>query len=274
MFLSLAFDEKPSYDDTSFRINLLRHMRRVPLIAGNWKMYKTTAEAKEFITALSDLTASTQHRIFLATPFTAIEGAVDAAKGSKIAIGGQNMHEKLEGAYTGEISARMLKASGASFVILGHSERRQHFGETNARVHHKLLLALKEGLIPILCIGELAGERESGEYLNILNLQLKESLQGLNAQQIAQVVIAYEPVWAIGTGKTATPEMAQAIHHFIRRWLEDLHGIDCAEQVCLIYGGSVKPDNIAFLMQQTDIDGVLVGGASLEIKSFAQIVNY
>jgi len=249
-------------------------MRRIPLIAGNWKMYKTTPEAKEFIVALSDATASTQRRIFLAAPFTAIEGAVEAAKGTKISIGGQNMHDQLEGAYTGEISARMLKANGASFVILGHSERRQYFGETNALIHRKLLLALKEELTPILCIGELAHERESGDYLKILNLQLKECLQSLNAAQVSQVIIAYEPVWAIGTGKTATPEIAQAIHRFIRNWIEESHGIDCAEQVCLIYGGSVKPDGIASLMQQTDIDGVLVGGASLEVKSFAQIVNY
>ncbi len=237
-------------------------------------MFKTTAEARAYVSALSEETASTQRRIFLAVPFTAIETAVDAAKGTKIAIGAQNMHDQLEGAYTGEVSARMLKSSGASFVILGHSERRQLFAETNGFVHRKLLRALQERLTPILCIGELTHERESGEYLNILKLQLEECLHGLNASQVAQVIIAYEPIWAIGTGKTATPEIAQAIHGFIRNWIEEQHGIECAEQVCVIYGGSVKPDNIASLMQQTDIDGVLVGGASLNVKSFAQIANY
>ena len=237
-------------------------------------MFKTTAEAREFISALSEQTALAERRIFLAVPFIAIEGAIDAAKGTKISIGAQNMHDQSEGAYTGEISVRMLKASGASFVILGHSERRQLFVENNAFIHRKLLRALQEGLTPILCIGELANERESGEYLKILELQLERCLQGLNSTQMAQVIIAYEPVWAIGTGKTATPEIAQVVHSFIRHWLEERYDIDCAEQVCLIYGGSVKPDNIVSLMQQTDIDGVLVGGASLEVKSFAQIVNY
>jgi triosephosphate isomerase (TIM) len=250
------------------------YMNRVPLIVGNWKMYKTTPEAREFISGLSQETASAQRRIFLAVPFTAIEGSLDAAKGTKISIGAQNMHDLPEGACTGEVSARMIKANGASFVILGHSERRQHFGETNAFIRRKLIRALQEGLVPILCIGELSHERESGDHLKILKLQLRECLEGLNAAQVAQIIIAYEPVWAIGTGKTATPEIAQAVHCFIRDWLGDCYTLDCAEQVCLIYGGSVKPDNIVSLMQQTDIDGVLVGGASLEVKSFAQIVNY
>jgi triosephosphate isomerase len=262
------------YDNTTFRINWLGHMHRIPLIAGNWKMHKTAAEAKEFIAALSKETASVERRIFLAVPFPAMESAVDVAKGTKISIGAQNMHDQLEGAYTGEVSARMLKASAVSFVILGHSERRQLFAENNAFIHRKLLRALQEGLIPILCIGETIHERESGGYWNILKLQLEECLHGLNADQLAQVIIAYEPVWAIGTGKTATPEMAQSIHSFIRNWIEDQYSIECSERVCLIYGGSVKTDTIASLMQQTDIDGVLVGGASLDVRSFAQIVNY
>ena len=249
-------------------------MHRVPLIAGNWKMYKTAAEAREFISALSKKTAPSQRRIVLAVPFTAIEAGVEAAKGTKISIGAQNMHDQMEGAFTGEISLRMLKASGASYVILGHSERRQYFKETNAFIHRKLELALKEGLIPILCIGELADERESGKYRDVLKLQLEQCLQNLKAAQVEKVVIAYEPVWAIGTGKTATPEIAQDVHRFIRNWIEEKYSMGCAEQTCLIYGGSVKPDNIASLMQQTDIDGVLVGGASLEVESFAKIVNY
>lgn len=249
-------------------------MNRIPLIAGNWKMYKTTAEAKSFISALIKEIASVERRVFLAVPFTAIEGSVAAAQGTRISIGGQNMHDQTEGAFTGEISARMLKGSGAKFVILGHSERREHFIETDSFIHHKLVRALQEGLTPILCIGELPHERESGDHEKILKLQLDEAFQGITSQQATEIVIAYEPVWAIGTGKTATPQIAQAVHRFIRNWLETRFGVDVSEKVCLIYGGSVKPDNIAALMQQTDIDGVLVGGASLDVKSFSQIVNY
>jgi triosephosphate isomerase (TIM) len=249
-------------------------MNRIPLIAGNWKMFKTTAEARAFISALSQEIASTERRVFLATPFTAIEGAVDAAKGTRISIGAQNMHDQIEGAYTGEISARMLKGCGASFVLLGHSERRHYFAETNAFIHSKVLRALQEGLTPVLCVGELAHERESGSHETVLKDQLVECLAGLTAEQAAEMVIAYEPVWAIGTGKTATPEIAQEVHLFIRQWLEERFGRECAMKMCLLYGGSVKPDNIASLMQQTDIDGVLVGGAALDVKSFAQIVNY
>lgn len=237
-------------------------------------MYKTTAEAREFVAAITQKTASSQRRIFLAVPFTAIESAVEASKGSKICIGAQNMHDQIEGAFTGEISVRMLKASGASFVILGHSERRQYFAEDNSFIHRKLVRALQGELVPILCIGEMAHERESGNHLKILKLQLEECMQRLNEQQAAKIIIAYEPIWAIGTGKTATPENAQAAHSFIRSWLEGRYGKDCAQQVCLLYGGSVKPDNISSLMQQTDIDGVLVGRASLDVNAFAQIVNY
>ena len=249
-------------------------MSRIPLIAGNWKMYKTTLEAQEFISSLSKVTGSTQRRIFLAVPFPSIEGAIQASANTKISIGAQNMHDLPEGAFTGEVSGRMLKASGASFVILGHSERRQYFHETNAFVNRKLQRALQESLMPIVCIGELAEQREGGVHLDVLKTQLEECLQGLNVQHAKQMAIAYEPIWAIGTGKTATPEIAQAVHSFIRNWLEARFGLDCAQSICLLYGGSVKPDNIVSLMQQTDIDGVLVGGASLDAKTFAQIVNY
>ncbi|MBS0604063.1 MAG: triose-phosphate isomerase [Verrucomicrobia bacterium] len=249
-------------------------MNRIPLIAGNWKMYKTSADARAFVSALSEEIAATERRVFLAVPFTAIEGASDSAKGTRISIGGQNMHDEPEGAFTGEISGRMLKGSGASFVILGHSERRQYFAETDSFIHRKLMRALQEGLTPVLCVGELPHERDSGEHEKVLNLQLEECLQGITSAQASEIVIAYEPVWAIGTGKTATPEIAQAVHRFIRGWLESRFGLNCAEKMCLLYGGSVKPDNISMLMQQTDIDGVLVGGASLDVKTFAQIVNY
>jgi triosephosphate isomerase len=249
-------------------------MSRVPFIAGNWKMHKTTVEARTFISTLSKEIASTERRVALAVPFTAIEGAVQAAKGTRIIIGGQNMHDQPEGAYTGEISAGMLKSSGATFVILGHSERRQYFIETDSFIHRKLIKALQEGLKPILCIGELPHERKSGDHEKILKLQLEEAFTGVPPLQAVDVIIAYEPVWAIGTGETATPQIAQTTHRYIRNWIEARFGLDVSERMCLIYGGSVKPDNITPLMQQTDIDGVLVGGASLDVKSFAKIVNY
>lgn len=249
-------------------------MNRIPLIAGNWKMHKTTAQARAFIAALIKEIAATERRVFLAVPFTAIEGAAEAALGSRIWIGAQNMHDQIDGAFTGEVSAGMIKESGAKFVIIGHSERRQYFIETDSFIHRKLIRALQEGLIPILCIGEMPHERESGDQEKILKLQLEEAFQGLNQHQAVEVIIAYEPIWAIGTGKTATPQIAQSMHRFIRSWLESRFSLDVSERVCLLYGGSVKPDNIAALMQQTDIDGVLVGGASLDVKSFSQIVNY
>jgi triosephosphate isomerase len=249
-------------------------MSRSPLIIGNWKMYKTTAEARAFIFALSSEIASTERRVFIAAPFTALEGAVDASKGTRIRIGAQNMHDQVEGAFTGEVSSVMLKGSGAFFVLLGHSERRQYFLETDSLIRRKVERALEQGLLAVLCIGELPHERECGDHEKVLELQMQECLQGLTSEQASQVMIAYEPVWAIGTGKAASPEIAQLVHRFIRQWLEGRFGRECAQKMCLLYGGSVKPDNMALLMQQTDIDGVLVGGASLDVKSFVRIVNY
>ena len=249
-------------------------MNRIPLIAGNWKMYKTTAEAQAFISALSSMISSSDRKVFLAVPFTSIEGAVKSAKGTRICIGAQNMHDQKEGAYTGEISARMLKGNGAEFVLLGHSERREYFAETNAFIHSKLLSALQEGLTPILCVGEHLAHRESGEHEKVLQQQLEECLQGISPEMALKIVVAYEPVWAIGTGKTATCEIAQSAHGFIRQWLEKRFGKDGALAMSLLYGGSVKPDNISSLMQQSDIDGVLVGGAALDAATFAQIINY
>jgi triosephosphate isomerase (TIM) len=247
-------------------------MARIPLIVGNWKMYKTGEEARLFVHALSS--ASSSARLFLAVPFTAIEQAVQAASGSRLIIGAQNMHDEPEGAFTGEVSARMLKAAGAQFVLLGHSERRRYFGETGAFINAKLHRALDEGLIPILCIGESESEREQHMTQRILSRQLEEALSGLSADQISQVTIAYEPVWAIGTGKTATPRMAQEAHHEIRQFIHHSCGNKAAEGICLLYGGSVKPDNIAELMNEPDIDGVLVGGASLDAASFVQMIHY
>lgn len=249
-------------------------MNRIPLIAGNWKMYKTAAETRAFFAALAPEVAETDRRVFIAPAFPAIEAAAQAAEGTPIWIGGQNMHDHAEGAYTGEVSARMLKASGARFVILGHSERRQYFSESNAFIRAKIFAALKEGLTPILCIGESLQDRENRNHTGVLKRQLEECLQGVSAAHATEIVIAYEPIWAIGTGKTATPEMAQEMHRFIRDFLGECFGGEVSERITLLYGGSVKPDNIAALMQQTDIDGALVGGASLDAKTFAQIVNY
>ena len=249
-------------------------MNRIPCIIGNWKMYKTAAEARLFISALSGEILITERRVFLSVPFTAIDAAADASTGTNIAIGAQNMHDHMEGAFTGEISARMLKASGATFVILGHSERRHYFKETNLFIHNKLIRSLHEGLTPILCIGELLHERENGTYEKVLKLHLEECLKDLSLSQASQMIIAYEPLWAVGTGKAATPDIAQEVHCFIRNWLEERFNRETAERICLVYGGSVRPDNIEALMQQTDVDGVLVGGASLDAKLFAQIVNY
>jgi triosephosphate isomerase len=249
-------------------------MSRVPQIVGNWKMYKTAAAAREFIAALQPLIAPVCARVCLAVPFTALEAAVAAAKGTGIRIGAQNMHDQNEGAFTGEISACMLQESGVSFVLLGHSERRQYFAETNSFIHRKVQRALEARLIPILCIGEQFQERERGDQKKVLQMQLEECLQEIFPDEASRIIIAYEPVWAIGTGKTATPGIAQEMHQFIRNWLGKRFGSESAGKMSLLYGGSVKPDNIAELMVQTDIDGALVGGASLNVESFAQIVNY
>ncbi|MBS0652215.1 MAG: triose-phosphate isomerase [Verrucomicrobia bacterium] len=249
-------------------------MKRIPLIAGNWKMYKTRAEAQAFIADLLPLVASAQRRIFIAPPFTAIEAACAAARGSKIVIGAQNVHDANEGAFTGEVSCRMLKELGAAFVIIGHSERRTLFSENDTWINRKLKRALSEGIIPILCIGETFEQREVGSTDEVLFQQMEEGLQGVTKQELKSVIIAYEPIWAIGTGKTATPEMAQAVHRRCRLWVEKKYGLDSAEQLYILYGGSVKPDNIAALMQEPDIDGALVGGAALDPRSFAQLINF
>lgn len=236
------------------------------MIIGNWKMYKTAAEAREFILKLLPLIKDISRPVFLAVPFTALASSVEAAKGSQIIIGAQNMHDAPEGAFTGEISAGMLKEIGAEFVILGHSERRQFFHETNEWINRKVKRALKEKLKAILCIGESAQQREDGKTREVLSHQLKESLQGLTERERESLVVAYEPVWAIGTGKTATPDMAQETHAFCRTLL--------SKKIPILYGGSVKPENIVDLMKEPDIDGALVGGASLNVDSFAKIIHH
>lgn len=234
------------------------------IIAGNWKMYKTIGESIQFLKALIPQVKNAQCKVMIAPPFTAIADCCRLAKGTNILIGGQNMSDSEEGAFTGEISARMLKEAGAKFVILGHSERRLHFGESNQLIHYKLKRAIIDELPAILCIGETEEQREKGRSEKVIQQQLDECIGGLTEEEIHQLIIAYEPVWAIGTGKTATPEMAQEMHAMIREYL----GL----KLPILYGGSVKPANIDSLLTQPDIDGALIGGASLDEGAFAKMV--
>ncbi len=250
-------------------------MSRKPLLAGNWKMFKTSGEAREFFGELLKQTPIKGDReVAFGVPFTSLEASAQAVKGSPIIIAAQNLYWEKEGAFTGEVSAPMIVAAGAGAVIIGHSERRQFFGDTGEWVNKKIKAALAAKLMPIFCIGESLAERESGQTFTLLTTQLKEGLAGLSASDMSTMVIAYEPVWAIGTGKTATPEMAEEVHAHIRKYLAEAFDKNTAEQTRILYGGSVKPDNVAQLMSQPDIDGALVGGASLDAKSFARIINF
>jgi triosephosphate isomerase (TIM) len=248
-------------------------MERRPIIAGNWKMYKTASEAKAYVQELAPMVGGARADVLLAVPFTALSAASASAKETGIQVGAQNMHDAEEGAFTGEISARMLKDAGARFVILGHSERRLLFHEENPFIHRKLKRALNDGLLPILCIGESQQERDQGKAEQVLHRQLSACLEGLRPEQVGQIVIAYEPVWAIGTGKTATPEIAQEAHLQCRGFIAKTWGKETAASTRILYGGSVKPETIAKLMAQPDIDGALVGGASLDPATFAKIIN-
>ena len=246
---------------------------RTPFIAGNWKMFKTVAEASTFVT---DLRAAVKNargvQVVVGPPFTAIHAAAQAARGSNIEVSAQDLHWEKQGAFTGEISATMIKEAGATYVIVGHSERRQLFGETDAIVNRKVQSAIAQGLTPIMCIGETLDERERSETLAVLDRQIKGGLDGVTADQVAALVIAYEPVWAIGTGRNATAAQAGEAHAHIRTRLRQWFGGDTADKCRVIYGGSVKPDNTKDLIAQPDVDGALVGGASLEVKGFAEIV--
>lgn len=249
---------------------------RKPLMAGNWKMYKTPADTRAFFEKFLPLVAGSKHcDILICPPFVSIAAAVEAAHGSAVAIGGQNLHYVTkEGAYTGEVSGPMLKAAGCASVIIGHSERRQYFGETDATVLQRTQAALESGLQPVVCVGERLEEREAGRTEEVLATQFKDGIAKLTPEQFAQIVIAYEPVWAIGTGKVATPEMAADAHRALRALIEQIYGKSAAAAARILYGGSVKPDNVKGLMAQPDIDGALVGGASLEASSFSSIVNF
>jgi triosephosphate isomerase len=249
-------------------------MRR-PVIAGNWKMYKTQASTRAFFAAFVPLIAATNDiDIIVAPPFTAIAAAVEAVKGTAIAIAAQNLHGLPEGAYTGEISAGMILESGCTAVIVGHSERRQYFAETDELVHRKTKAALEVGLTPIVCVGEILGERESNLTEQVLKRQFEGALGALTPEEFSRILLAYEPVWAIGTGRTATPETAAEAHRYLRDLAAANFSPEEASALRILYGGSVKPDNIDGLMEHDQIDGALVGGASLDPQSFAAIVNF
>ncbi len=249
-------------------------MRR-PVIAGNWKMYKTRVETREFFLRLRPLIARSTHSdVVVAPPFTNLETALDAARGSNIAVAAQDVHWEKEGAFTGEVSVGMLAELGCEYVVVGHSERRQYFGETDESVHKKTLAAIEGGLVPITCLGEALSEREANQTEAILDRQFAGAFAALTAQQFSRIILAYEPVWAIGTGRTATPEQATEAHRFLRRLVVRHFGEAYAAGVRILYGGSVKPNNIKGLMAQVEIDGVLVGGASLDPEAFAAIVNF
>ncbi len=250
-------------------------MSRRPLLAGNWKMYLTSGEAVRLAKAVAAISQKHVDRdVMVAPSFTSLAAVAAELKDSDVLVGAQNVAWEQEGAYTGEISPRMLTDLGVQMVIVGHSERRHIFGEDNAMVNQRLLAALDGGLVPVLCVGETLDERESSATLQTLEAQLCEGLENVTSAQAEQVVLAYEPVWAIGTGKTATPKQAQEVHHFLRQLLAGLFDKKIAEAVRVLYGGSVKPDNIDELMAQPDIDGALVGGAALNVDSFARIVHF
>jgi len=250
-------------------------MRR-PVIAGNWKMFKLLSEAVDTALALKPLVANASHcEIVIAPVFTALKTVADRLEGSNIRVAAQNCAaESKHGAHTGEVAADMIKDVGCSHVIIGHSERRQFYGDTDATVNAKTRSALLAGLSAIVCVGETLAEREADRAQSVVKTQLIGGLEGLTVADTERIIVAYEPVWAIGTGKTATPEQAQEMHAVIRRTVAETHGKDVAHRMRILYGGSVKPENIGDLMSQEDIDGALVGGASLEAESFSKIVNY
>ncbi|HVF88136.1 MAG TPA: triose-phosphate isomerase [Pyrinomonadaceae bacterium] len=249
---------------------------RKSVIAGNWKMYKLVAEAVAAVISLRPLVANANGcEVVIAPPFTALKTIADRLEGSNIHVAGQNCStETKQGAHTGEVSAEMLCDAGATHVIIGHSERRQLYGETDVMVQRKTQAALQAGLTVIMCVGETLEERDAEKAESIVRQQLEGGLSELTVSDLDRIIIAYEPVWAIGTGRTATPEQAQEMHAFVRRVFTEKFSTDAGDRLRILYGGSVKPDNIAGLMRQPDVDGALVGGASLEAETFAKIVNY
>lgn len=248
-------------------------MGRKKVFSGNWKMNKTVAQTESFVKEFLPLVKSSDHLIILIVPFTNIAIASHLCKGSRVLVGAQNIHEEEEGPFTGEVSAKMVKSAGAEYVILGHSERRNYFQESSALVNRKIKMALKHGLKPILCIGETLDERQEELTEEVLRTQLEESLQDLTAEEMEHLLIAYEPIWAIGTGVASSTEEAEKVHAFCRRWVANQWNEQVADKLSILYGGSVKEDNIVSLLTSPDIDGGLVGGASLNAISFSRIVN-
>lgn len=246
---------------------------RKPIIAGNWKMHKTIAEALDFVNQVKDRVNNDNVEAVICAPFTLLKDLKEATKGTNIKIGAQNMHFEEKGAFTGEISPLMLKELDMDYVVIGHSERRQYFNETDETVNKKVLKALEVGIDPILCVGETLEEREAGNTKDVCKVQVEKALENVSKEDLAKVVIAYEPVWAIGTGKTATSEDANDVIAYIREVVANLYG-ELANEVRIQYGGSVKPSNVAEIMNQSDIDGALVGGASLEANDYVDLVNF
>lgn len=248
---------------------------RTPLIAGNWKMFKTGAEAVQYAKALKKQVADVENTdIMIAPPFTALSAVSEILRDTRIGLGAQNIFWEKEGAFTGEISAPMLISAGCQYVIIGHSERRQYFGETDETVNRRLKAAANAGLIPILCVGETETQREAKKTFSVLDKQIEDGLNGLILDEHHPLVIAYEPVWAIGTGKTASPDQVQEVHAYIRKQIAKNFGNMLANAIRVLYGGSVKPDNVSGLMALPDVDGALVGGASLQPETFSQIIHF
>lgn len=245
-----------------------------PFIAGNWKMHKNISEALELVRGIQDARVeSSEAEIVAIPPFTAISETAKYLQGSSVQIGAQNLFWEESGAYTGEVSASMLKDVGCTYVVIGHSERRQYFGETNETVNKKIQTALAHELIPIMCIGESLEEKQNEETIKKVENQIEEGLEGINTDEFKNIVIAYEPIWAIGTGLTATPDQAEEVHQFIRNKLAEKYGNEASSCAIILYGGSVKPDNTFSLLKQKDINGALVGGASLKTETFIEIVK-
>jgi len=247
---------------------------RQPVIAGNWKMYKTIRESVDFIEQLKPLIKLADCDIVVSPPFTSLSAASKAALDTRIKIGAQDLYWENIGAFTGEISPQMVVEAGCQYVILGHSERRVIFGETSQSVNKKASAAVVAGLIPIICLGEQIKERKSGKTYDVIGMQFRQSLAGLTPETVSHIILAYEPVWAIGTGMTATPQIAQEVHAYLRELTTEMFNPSASDNVRLLYGGSVKPENINSLMVEKDIDGVLVGGASLKVESFSKIINF
>ncbi|MBF0259031.1 MAG: triose-phosphate isomerase [Desulfamplus sp.] len=250
-------------------------MNRIPLIAGNWKMFKTGSQSVETALSLAELSCDVKDiDIMIAPPFPALALVNEKIRASRIHLGAQNLFYEKAGAYTGEVSAEMLKETGVSYVIIGHSERRQYFGETNESVCRKIRAAVDSALAPVMCIGETEDEKKEEKTFYVLDKQIENGLKGFRSDELSDLVIAYEPVWAIGTGNSATPDQVQQVHRYIRTKIQKFFNRKFAEETRIIYGGSVKPDNISELMAHDDVDGALVGGASLDADNFIKIIKY